>query len=296
MKTSKKDSHDNQTPPFLLTELKDLPANKCLFHVIPAPYEASVSYGQGTAHGPAAILHASQQLEMFNGKNEPHTAGIKTHPQIDCSGAPEIVLDRINHAVQKNLGGKKLPVLLGGEHTVTLGAIQALKAKSPDFGIVQFDAHADLRDSYEDSPYSHACVMKRILELHIPVCQIGVRALSSEDMETRKSNKDTIIHWDADHLARHGIPRQLLPSHFPENIYITFDIDALDPSIMPATGTPEPGGLSWWQAMELLETSTHGRKLLGFDVVELAPIPGIHAPDFTAARLVLNMMGLADFY
>lgn len=156
--------------------------------------------------------------------------------------------------------------------------------------MIQFDAHADLRDTYEGDKMSHACVMRRAVEMGLPLLQIGVRALSVEEVELRRELK--IPHHDGERLGRNGLPAQLIPDGFPEKVYITFDVDGLDPSIMPATGTPVPGGLTWWQAMECLEQITADCEVIGFDVVELAPIANLHAADFTAAGLVYNLMGM----
>jgi agmatinase len=258
------------------------------FHVIPVPYEASVSYGTGTANGPEAILEASQQLEAFIGTSCPGDAGIYTTPPVNCDGTPQEVIERIRGTVQFSLENGSIPIVLGGEHTVTLGAIEAMHKYYDSFGVIQFDAHADLRYTYQDSQFSHACVMRRILERDIPVFQVGVRALSLPEHELRELNH--IPHLDAREFTQTGIPGVLLPEDFPETLYITFDVDAFDPSIMPATGTPEPGGLHWYQALELLENVSKGKKIAGFDVVELSPVTGLHACDYTTAKLVYEMM------
>ena len=327
------------TPRFLESELPVLPAQSCRFQVIPVPYEASVSYGHGTADGPAAILAASSQLEVWTGRGNPSAQGIYTWPAVDCSGAAEAVLDNIEAAVttalaagpqgfsssaQGAVGTEKftpqalngvtqatlqssrcagvagIPVILGGEHTVTLGVLRALKKRWGSFGIIQFDAHGDLRDSYEGSRYSHACVMRRAVEdLGLPLFQIGVRSLCPEELVVRREKQ--IAHLDARDagfpLSRTGAGEPLLPllpAGFPDKLFLTFDIDALDASLMPATGTPEPGGLFWWDALHLVERSLAGRTTIGFDVVELAPLAQMHAPTYTAARLVYEIMGIID--
>lgn len=296
------------TPQFLESEIEVRAAADCRFQVIPVPFEATVSYGGGTAGGPAAILEASCQLETptaykagYNqtGCNLPLEQGIFTWPAVDCSGPAEMVLERIEAAVEQALasGPRALPVLLGGEHSVTLGALRALKKRYGQFGVIQFDAHADLRDSYEGSPYSHACVMRRAVDdLGLALLQFGVRSLSPEEVEFRKLKE--IPHLDASQamfpLSSSFEPTGIIPDDFPHQAFLTFDIDALDASLMPATGTPEPGGLFWWDALRLVEASLSGRTCLGFDVVELAPIAGLHAPDFTAARLVYEIMGIID--
>ena len=247
--------------------------------------ERSVSYGKGTARGPAAILEASLQLEAFDGESVPCASGIHTRPPVET-------LEAIEAAVVDVLKGGKVPVVLGGEHTVSLGAFRAFASFGEPFGIVQFDAHADLRDVYEGDPLSHACTMRRALDLEIPLLQIGVRALSREEFDLRRERR--IPHVDGYAIGQRGLPDRLLPADFPERVYVTFDVDALDPSIMPATGTPEPGGLDWFRTMRALEKISRRRRIVGFDVVELAPIVGLHAPDFLAARLVYDLMGLID--
>jgi agmatinase len=184
-----------------------------------------------------------------------------------------------------------LPVILGGEHTVTLGALKAIVDSNKKIGVVQFDAHADLRDSYEDNRLSHACVMRRVHEMGLPFVQIGIRSLSQEEFRFRRTHD--IQSLDAADINTGGIPAEVLPWDFPELIYITFDVDCFDAAIMPATGTPEPGGLTWYQGIDLLHRVCANRTVCGFDVVELAPIPTMHAPDFTAAKLVYKLIGLA---
>ena len=226
---------------FLESETPDLPAEKCLFHIIPAPYEKTVSYGSGTAKGPAAILEASHQLEAYDGMSCPCEQGIFTH-------TPSQTLEEIELAVSHVLRLGKIPVLLGGEHTVTYAALKALKEAGEKFGVIQFDAHADLRETYQGNAFSHACVMHLAVEMNIPIFQIGIRSLSIAEVELRR-NKN-ISSLDGYEVGRNGIPKNLLPEDFPEKVYLTFDVDALDPSIMPSTGTPEPGGLNWFQTMD----------------------------------------------
>ncbi len=277
-------------PHFLSSEITPPLPQEALFHIIPAPYEKSVSYGRGTARGPGAIFESSQYLELFDGISIPAEQGIHTCPSIDCDGSADVVLQRISEAVSSVLRLGKIPVLLGGEHTVSAGVFKALKNHCGDFGIIQFDAHADLRDTYEGTPHSHACVMHRALDLHIPIYQIGVRSLSYEEHLLR--NQLATGRRDASTIHADGIPEDILPPDFPDAIYITFDVDVFDPSVMPATGTPEPGGLNWRQTFQALESVMRGRHVIGFDIVELAPIPGIHAPEFTMARFIYNLFGI----
>ncbi len=268
---------------FLESEIPELPADECLFHVIPAPIEKTVSYGGGTANGPAAILEASYQLEAYDGVSCPCERGIFTHEKVES-------LDAIEATVSDVLKLGKIPMMLGGEHSVTIPTIRALKATGEAFGIIHFDAHADLRESYEGDPLSHACALHEAAQMDIPIFQIGVRALSIPEVELRKEKG---IHYlDGYEIGRSGIPANLLPDGFPEKVYVTFDVDGLDPSIMPSTGTPEPGGLSWFQTMECLEQVVKNKTVIGADFVELAPIENLHAPDFLVARLIYNFMGL----
>ena len=251
-----------------------------------------MSYGGGTAAGPEAILAASNQLELFDGEMCPGERGIFTHRPVDCAGPAEEVLERVAAATRRALDHNALPVLLGGEHSLTYGPLLALRERFGSFGVIQFDAHADLRDSFEGSRWSHACVMRRaVADLDLPLVQIGNRLLCLEEKEARE--RYAVTAWDAPYLYRHGTPDVLIPAGFPEQVFVTFDVDGLDPSVIPDTGTPVPGGLGWYQALDLAARALSGRRLLGFDVVELAPRPGHIVSDFAAARLVYALMGLA---
>ena len=275
---------------FLEYETGPVKPGHALFHVIPVPLERSVSYGAGTARGPAAILRSSQALELYDGYSVPARYGIHTKKALSCRGSIESVISRIARSVDESAERGSIPVILGGEHTVSLGALDALYERHQSLGFIQFDAHADLRDSYEGDRFSHACVMKRVIDRGIPLVQIGVRSLSPDEIHTRAQY--AVSHVDDNELASSGIPEWLVPDGFPETVYITFDVDALSPALMPSTGTPEPGGLDWHTSMAMLEKAIKGRKVAGFDVVELAPLKGLHAPDYTCARLVYNIMGI----
>lgn len=265
------------------------PPREALFHVIPVPLERSVSYGTGTAAGPEAILEASAQLEVFNGRGQPAEQGIYTAAPVLCTGTWDEVRFNIRAAVAEPLKLGKIPVVLGGEHTLTGAVVEAVRDYHQEFGVIQFDAHADLRDTYDGTPYSHACVMRRIHEQAIPILQLGTRSYSLEEHHYRLHHR--IPYLDSETIWRNG-PVLELPPEFPEKIYLSFDVDGLDSAVMPATGTPVPGGLTWYQAMQLIETVLAGRVCIGFDVVEFAPIEVLPAPSFTAAQLVYNLMGL----
>jgi agmatinase len=278
---------------FLASEVPEVAPERARFHVLPVPYEKTVSYGGGTAQGPRAILAASDQLERWDGRSDPGAEGIYTWPSVDCSGAPEAAIEAIAAAVAKILRMGKLPVILGGEHTVTWGVIRGyLDAGATDFGVVQIDAHADLRECYEGDPLSHASVMRRIVEAGIPLFQLGNRAYCEEEREARK--KHGVQYLDADELVPGGIDEIELPAAFPPNVFFTLDVDGMDPSVLPATGTPVPGGLGWYQTLGLFESVASERRIIGFDVMEFAPIPGFHAFDFAAALLTYKLMGIVQ--
>ncbi|MYM64382.1 agmatinase [Pseudomaricurvus sp. HS19] len=280
-------------PVFLGSEFEHPAADAAAFHVLPVPYEESVSYGGGTAKGPAAILQASWQLETWDGKGHPCREGIHTLPPVDTDGTPEAVVERIAAATEAIVRAGKFPVVLGGEHTVTIGVIRGLLAAGvEDFGVVQIDAHADLRDAYEGNPYSHASVMKRIVDEDIPLFQLGIRAFCEEESKTRKVYG--VKHLDAEVLVPKNVTSFELPEDFPSKVFFTLDVDGLDPSVFPATGTPVPGGLSWYQTLSLFEAVAQQRDIIGFDIMELAPIDGFHAYEFSAALLTYKMMGIVQ--
>jgi agmatinase len=275
------------------TEIPELAPEKALFHVLPVPYEKTVSYGHGTAQGPAAIIAASGQLERWDGASDPGAEGIYTWPAIDCGGEPAKVIQMIADGVARILALGKMPVVLGGEHTVTWGVVQGyLQAGIRDFGVVQIDAHADLRDAYQGDKLSHASVMRRVVEAGIPLVQLGNRAYSEEEIEARRKHK--VVSIDAVEMVPKGVDRIELPADFPPDVFFTLDIDGMDPSVLPATGTPVPGGLGWYQTLSLFDSVARQRRLIGFDVMEFAPIEGFHAFDFAAAMLVYKMMGVAQ--
>tara|TARA_B110000503_G_scaffold49949_1_gene81037 strand:+ start:4788 stop:5663 length:876 start_codon:yes stop_codon:yes gene_type:complete len=281
-------------PVFLGSEIDNTSPDKALFHVLPMPFEESVSYGGGTRLGPSSILEASWQLETWDCKSTPSDCGIHTLDAIDCSGQPDEVIKRIVESVKATRQLGKIPVGIGGEHTVTLGTIQGmLAAGDKDFGIVQIDAHADLRDAYEDNPLSHASVMKRCVDLGIPLYQLGIRAFCEEERDLRNQHAQ-IWFQDAEELVPNNINAIKLPDNFPSKVFFTLDIDGMDPSIFPSTGTPVPGGLGWYQTLSLFESVAQQRKLIGFDLVEFAPIDGFHAYQFSAAMLLYKMMGIVQ--
>lgn len=281
----------NNYPIFLASEIEQADINKAAFSVLPVPYEKTVSYSGGTAKGPMAILEASEQLETWDGKSNPSLLGIHTCAPVDCAVQPSQVIENIANAVSNILKAGSMPVALGGEHTVTYGVIKGyLDAGIRDFGVVQIDAHADLREAYEGDPLSHASVMKRIIDEGIPLYQLGIRAFCEEEIAIRE--KHGVYYQDADELVPQNIQQIKLPENFPKKVFFTVDIDGIDPSIFPSTGTPVPGGLTWYQTLNLFESVAKQRDIIGFDIMEYAPIEGFHAYDFSAALLTYKLMGI----
>jgi agmatinase len=282
---------NEQFPVFLGSEIDQGDPKQSLFHVLPVPYEKTVSYGGGTNLGPSAILNASWQLEKWDGKSSPCDLGIHTCAPVDCSVAPEQVMANIAAATAEIVKHGGMPVVLGGEHSVTYGVIMGLKAAGiEDFGIVQIDAHCDLRHAYEGDILSHASVMKRAVDMGIPLYQLGIRAYCEEEMQVRE--QFGIYYQDADELVPNNINSITLPDDFPEKVFFTVDIDGMDPSVFPSTGTPVPGGLSWYQTLNLFESVAKQRQIIGFDVMEFAPIDGFHTYDFAASMLTYKLMGI----
>jgi len=278
-------------PVFLGSEIEQAAPESALFHVIPVPYERTVSYGGGTGRGPSSILQASWQLETWDGASSPADLGIHTCAPVDCDAEAETVMQRIADAVSAVLERGKLPVVIGGEHAVTYGVIRGYRqAGFDDLGVVQIDAHADLRDAYEGDPLSHGSVMRRLVDMGIPLYQLGVRAFCQEEAEARQRFGGW--HRDADDLVPDNVTEIVLPEDFPANVFFTLDIDGMDPSIFPSTGTPVPGGLGWYQTLSLMKSVAAQRRIVGCDLMEFAPIDGFHAYEFAASQLLYKMMGI----
>lgn len=280
-------------PIFLGSEIDQPAPEQALFHVLPVPFEKTVSYGGGTGLGPSTILHASWQLEEWDGKSKPCDAGIYTWEPVDCEEQADKVMENIAGATASIVSQGAVPVVLGGEHTVTYGVIKGLiDAGISDFGVVQIDAHADLRQAYEGDLLSHASVMKRIVDLGVPLYQLGIRALCEEEIGFR--DEFGVGYQDAADLVMNNIQHVELSDDFPQKVFFTVDVDGLDPSVFPSTGTPVPGGLGWYQTLNLFESVARQRQIIGFDVMEFAPIKGFHAYDFAASMLTYNLMGIVQ--
>jgi agmatinase len=258
------------------------------FRIIPVPLERTVSYGSGTANGPAAIIAASNELERITNAIEPCAHGIVTEPPLDCTGPLPDVMERLAQRTRAATAAGKIPVTLGGEHSLSYGAVTGVaRALGRPLGLIQIDAHADLRIAYQGEKHSHASVMHLLAETGIRLAQFGVRALCQQEIDNR--TRHDVFYRDAEDLVTGNIHAIDLPDDFPEHVYVSFDVDGLDPSQMPATGTPVPGGLGYYQALHLVEHALKGRKCVGLDVVELAP-DGNAAWDFTAAQITYRLM------
>jgi agmatinase len=264
---------------------------KAAFVVVPVPYDLTTTYQGGTRKGPSAILEASCNMELYDEEldAEIYKAGIHTMEPLEAvASGPEGMLGRIEAAVAGVFELGKIPVMLGGEHSITLGAVRAARKRYPKLSILHLDAHADMRVSYQGTPYSHACIGRRMKEL-CPVVQAGIRSMSVE--EAAYLRKSDVPVFSAAAIRRDGAWVGKLLRHLSKDVYITVDLDAFDPSVMPATGTPEPGGMLWHDVLDVIREVCRKRRVVGFDIVELAPIPGMVAPDFLAARLTYRMMG-----
>ena len=266
--------------------------------VIPVPFEATSSYGRNSCKGPGAILDASRHVEFFDVALgfEPVRAcgGIATLeplPVAHCDGAA--LCERLDEEVTTWLAREKFVIVFGGEHTSVIGAVRAHGRRYPDLSVLQLDAHADLRPTYEGTPWSHACAMARVLDFHDGLVQVGVRSQAIE--ERRVVERHAIPNFYAHEIYRQQEQGRdwiapMLAALKPR-VYITCDCDVLDPSIVPATGTPEPGGLTWWHLDRLFERLCREREVVGLDVSELAPFEGLTAPQFTVAKLIYRLIG-----
>ncbi len=263
--------------------------------IIPAPLEYTVCYGAGTSQGPAAIIAASTQMELYDEMLDwiPMSVGIATWPALAYQGlSQEAALQATEQAVAAVLARGQLPVTLGGEHSLTPACLRAVQ-QAADFaplGLISFDAHADMRASYEGTPLSHACAMRRALETPgVRALELGIRSISPEEVaDIRELRPPLEIVW-AHRFAE--TPLRDLFDQLPARVYVTVDLDVFDPSCMPAVGTPEPGGIGWYEFLRAFQLLAEHKQIVGLDVVELAPIAGLHHPDFFAARLVYRMLG-----
>ncbi|MGL4651414.1 MAG: agmatinase [Caldilineaceae bacterium] len=267
--------------------------------VLPIPFEATVSYGGGTAAGPAAIITASQQVELYDREFDAEPVlgwGVHTLPALVLPDDPEAAVNTIADAVALAASGGRLFVGLGGEHTISSGVGRGLlRALGGPLTVVQIDAHSDLRDSYEETLWSHACVARRLLDLPEieQIIQLGIRSVCREEVEVARSEPARVRVWYAEAVHTGAWRRELADRLRGRRVFLTIDVDGLDPAIVPATGTPEPDGLTWNETLDLVRTVSECAEIVGLDCVELAPHPGQHAADFAVAKLLYKVITFA---
>lgn len=264
--------------------------------IIPVPYDLTSSWRKGADRGPDALLEASAFVELYDVEthSEPWLRGIETSAPLLCDGTPDLMSSMVRDRVSEVLIRGALPIVLGGEHSVTIGAVEATAAASKStgrsFSVLQIDAHADTRESYHGSTHNHACVMARARE-HGSIVQVGIRSI---DTEEKPGLDETRVVWAHQIAAARGGSHDAWMNRaidgLAEDVYLTIDLDAFDPSQVPATGTPEPGGLDWYEVNNFIRRVAQSRRIVGFDVVELLPMPGHHASDFLAAKLVYRVL------
>ena len=275
----------------------DTPASQTLDDanvvIVPIPYDSTTTFKSGARHGPRAAITASKQLEEWDIElgRDISTVGIYTTQEIEPhTGGPEAMIERVRRVAGHFTSQDKLVALLGGEHTITLGGVSAALEKHPDLTVLYLDAHADLRDEYMGSRWSHACVARRLSE-RAPVVQVGVRSMSRDESRFIGANGVPVFTWPPsdkiEQVAANVIER------LSGEVYVSIDLDVLDPSIMSAVGTPEPGGMTWTAATKLLRLISKRRQIVGFDVVELSPNEGPEACAFTTAKLLYKLIGYA---
>ncbi|MGA8849932.1 MAG: agmatinase [Dehalococcoidia bacterium] len=261
--------------------------------VLPIPYDSTSEWRSGSRHGPQAIIDASQYLEFYDLElnREIYKVGISTLPQVEpLLSSPQDMIDRVYQVIKGLIQKGKFVVLLGGEHTLSLGAVRAFQEAFPRLSVLQLDAHADLRDEYLGTKYSQACVMRRIFEL-CPISQVGVRSLSWEEKQFLTQNKLTPFYM-FDLVSNKASTDQIVDS-LSKDVYITIDVDVLDPSIMPAVGTPEPDGMSWRQILDIVESVALHKHVVGFDLMEFCPGEGPSSCAFLLAKLAYKLIGCA---
>jgi agmatinase len=268
---------------------------RALFVVVPFPIDLTTTYVSGTRNGPRALVEASGHMELFDEENkiEPYRAGIFVSTEIPVlTTGPLAMLKELEKRIKAVTRAGKFPVVVGGEHSGTCGAVVALKKKYGDLTVLQFDAHADLRDSYLGTPWNHACVGRRIVDSGAKLVQVGVRSISEEEDRFLRRAENVKTYYASEVRESLADVTRGIVSSLSGNVYISIDLDVFDPGIMPAVGTPEPGGLDWFEVIDILRDVMRADcNIVGFDIMELSPIPGIVAPEFLAAKLCYRLMG-----
>ena len=262
--------------------------------ILPIPLDRTTSYVAGTRNGPHEILVASAHMELWDEETETdvHRIGIFTMPEMEFPFATmDEVMHEIHRVAAELVARDKFPMILGGEHSITPPVVAALAARHPGLSVLHIAAHADLRDSFMGTPHNHACTMRRVLE-HARTTQVGIRSLSTEEAAAVPA-LPTKIFYDFN-MRQHEDWIDRVVASLGETVYITIDCDGLDPAIMPSVGTPEPGGLSWYETLTILRRVIESRRVVGCDLVELCPMPGNVAPNFLCAKLVYKILSAID--
>ena len=260
--------------------------------ILPVPYEGTVTYGKGTSKGPQAIIDASSQLETYDEELRVENfdrIGIHTTKPLKLDKDPKKTVQIIKEACKKFIDDEKFVIMLGGEHSISFGYYWALKEKYPDLAVIQLDAHADLRNEYEDSKFSHACVMRRIRETCKDTLQIGIRSHSKEESDLIRKEKIPMFYAHYIYIKNTGWLNAAI-KNMPNNVFLTIDVDFFSWDVISDTGTPEPGGIHWYKALEILRTIFENKNVVGFDIVELSQTQNSNNSAFACAKLIYRLI------
>jgi len=276
---------------FFDEDIPDIAFDQARIILLPVPYEHSTSYGKGAAKGPEAILSAGPYLEFYDDQFdcEPWQLGVYTSDPVKCIQDPEIFQQTIYNKAAELLQKDKFVIALGGEHTISFGLFRACHERFAELSVLQLDAHSDLRNSFQNSRWSHASVMRRIWELNPNIVPVGIRSQCREERDFVLEQGIAIFY--AHRIQNEGLGNNVIRK-LQKNVYLTIDVDFFDPSIMPSTGTPEPGGFLWYETIDFLEQVFKQRKIVGIDIVELSPKPDVPHADFLVAKLVYKLLSL----
>jgi len=262
--------------------------------VMQVPYDKTATYLKGTVNGPQAIIDASKKMELYDEElnQETYKIGIHTMEPLPVQDlTPEAMVEKVYGSTMELLKANKFPVILGGEHSLSIGSVKAFREVYPDLSVLHLDAHYDMRDEYFGSRFNHGCVARRISEI-CPIVQTGTRSLSKEEKDFLATQPNgrvkTVNVYD---ILEMPLWKDVISHSLSEHVYVSIDLDVFDPSLMPAVGTPEPGGIGWYETLDLLREVSKDKKIVGFDVVELCPIKGQVSSDFLAAKLVYRLLG-----
>ena len=302
-KTRKKTKTSSRPPlavpePVLFLGLSpaECPLSRARVVFVPAPFDQTTSYMSGTRFGPRAILEASRQVEFYDEELdlEPFRIGIATLAEISVDPLDyQASLDRLEGVTSKLADSGAVPFTLGGEHSLTIAPVKALRERYPDLSVLQLDAHLDLREEYQGTKLSHASVMRRVRELGVPTVPVGIRSVAREEADYVHAEKAPVFL--AREIRERGLPVEQILQSLRNPVYISIDLDAFDPAYVPGVGTPEPGGLTWEEGLRLLRAVCERRQVVGCDLVELCPIQGQPASDFFAAKLANKLLGYLGF-